>query len=360
MKSSGKKLKGRGSATQFDNRYLSEHYEDIDDGWSQAEEQQPSVKTRVTVEKAKTIITRNQSPDIPFTQSINPYRGCEHGCSYCYARPAHAYVDLSPGIDFETKLFAKPNAAELLKNALAKTGYQCSPIALGSNTDPYQPIERQWKITRQIIQVLKDHDHPLTIVTKSNLVERDIDLLAPMAEKNLVQVFISITSLNNALARKLEPRATAPHSRLKALANLQQHQIPTGVMFAPVIPVINDTEMETVLVKSAETGVTNAGYVMLRLPQEVRPIFKEWLQLHEPLKAEHVMSMVRDIRNGQENDSEFGRRQRGQGNYADIIAQRFAVACRKFDLNTRNVKLDCSIFKKPVKDSKQMSLFSMD
>ncbi len=356
MKSKAKKVKGRGTSALIDNRYSSFEYEDIDDGWETVDEEQQKIKTEVTIENAKTIITRNQSPDIPFSQSINPYRGCEHGCSYCYARPAHAYMDLSPGIDFESKLFAKPNAATLLKKELTKTNYQCSPMALGTNTDPYQPIEREYKITREVIEVLHACDHPLTIVTKNNLVERDIDLLAEMAEKELVQIFISITTLKNELARKLEPRATAPHSRLKALENLNKHNIPTGIMFAPVIPVINDTEMEEVLIKAADCGVNNAGYVMLRLPMEVKPIFKEWLDLHEPLKAQHVMNMVKDIRGGKENDSEFGRRQSGQGNYAEIISQRFKLICNKLNLNKQRIKLDTVLFN-PDCFKSQMSLF---
>lgn len=356
MKSKAKKVKGRGTSTVIDNRYSSYEYEDVDDGWERSDEEPQKIKTEVTIENAKTIITHNQSPDIPFSQSINPYRGCEHGCSYCYARPAHAYMDLSPGIDFESKLFAKPNAAELLKKELSKPNYQCSPMALGTNTDPYQPIERDYKITRQIIEILHACDHPLTIVTKNNLVERDIDLLADMAKKKLVQIFISITTLQNELARKLEPRATAPHSRLKALENLSKHGIPTGVMFAPVIPVINDTEMESVLSEAANCGVSTAAYVMLRLPLEVKPIFQEWLELHEPLKANHVMSMVKDIRDGKENDSEFGRRQIGQGNYAKIISQRFSIACRKLKLNQKHIKLNNTLFN-PQCFKPQMTLF---
>ena len=356
MKPTREKMKGRGTASVVDNRYSDVAYEHFDDGWDSDTEEATQIKTTVTMEQAKTIITQNQSPDLPFSQSINPYRGCEHGCSYCYARPAHAYMDLSPGLDFETRLFAKKNAAGLLKQALVKPGYQPCSIALGSNTDPYQPVERQHRVTRDIIQVLHDTHHPFTIVTKSALVLRDIDLLAPMAELGLVKVFISVTTLNSELSRKLEPRTSAPARRLQALEQLHQHGIPTGVMFAPVIPVINDTEMENVLKLAAAKGVQEAGYVMLRLPLEVRPIFKEWLELHEPLKAKHVMSMVRDIRDGKENNSEFKQRMVGTGHFAEIIAKRFQLACKKHNLNYESHKLRTDLFRPQVLDD-QMSLF---
>jgi DNA repair photolyase len=305
-------IKGRGTTNKVDARYLENTRENTDDGWDLPEEKQ-TLQTTVTVEKPKTIISHNNSPDIPFESSINPYRGCEHGCVYCYARPTHAYMDLSPGIDFETKLFAKPDAAALLKKEISKPGYRCTPIALGTNTDPYQPIEREWKITRQIIETLHECNHPLTIVTKSWLVERDINLLSEMAQKNLAQVFISVTTLDHDLARKLEPRATAPQRRLETLANLNNAGIPTGVMFAPVIPVLNDTEMENVLAHAADAGVINAGYVMVRLPHEVKLLFREWLDTHYPLKTDHVMNMIKDIRGGRENDPNFKSRMRGSG-----------------------------------------------
>jgi len=256
-------------------------------------------------------------------------------------------MDLSPGIDFESKLFAKPDAAVLLKNEISKPGYQCTPIALGTNTDPYQPIERDWQITRQIIEVLNTFNHPLTIVTKSWLVERDIDLLAAMAERNLTQVFISITTLDTALARKLEPRATSPRRRLQTLANLNSAGIPCGVMFAPVIPVLNDTEMENVLTLAAEAGANNAGYVLLRLPHEVKILFREWLETHYPLKADHVMNIVRDIRGGRDNDPDYGSRMRGKGVYAGIIQKRFNHACKQLQLNVKRVILDTGNFIPP-------------
>ena len=353
---SGVPVKGRGTANAVDGRYLEHRRETFDDGWGGVTDL-PPIRTKVTVEKPRTIISHNNSPDIPFDSSINPYRGCEHGCIYCYARPSHAYMDLSPGIDFESKLFAKPDAASLLRRELAKPGYRCRPIALGANTDPYQPIERDWRITRQIIEVLAECDHPLTIVTKSWGVESDIDLLAPMAEKNLVQVSVSVTTLDHSLARKLEPRATAPEKRLATLERLHAEGIPTSVMFAPVIPALNDTEMESVLDRAASTGVRNAGYVMLRLPHEVRELFRQWLEDHFPLKAEHVMSLVRDIRSGRDNDPRFRSRMRGEGVYADIISKRFHSTCRRLGLNEKHESLDRSRFIPPGTDKNQMKLF---
>lgn len=350
------KVKGRGSISQPDGRYLKHTREDIDDGWDNDQENQ-TIKTTVTREKPKSIIARNSSPDIPFEQSINPYRGCEHGCVYCYARPTHAYFDLSPGIDFETRLFAKENAAELLKKELSTRSYQCSAMALGTNTDPYQPIEREYQITRQIIEVLKEHHHPLTIVTKSSLVERDIDLLAPMAKKNLVQVFISITTLDKNLMQKMEPRATAPGKRLETIKHLSEAGIPTGMMFAPVIPIINDAEMETILGRSAEAGAINAGYVLIRLPHEIKELFKEWLETYYPLKADHVMNRIMDIRGGKENDPQFHSRITGKGIYAELIKKRFHHACKQSGLNLENKKLDVTRFIKPILSGQQINLF---
>jgi len=351
-----KNIKGRGTANRIDPRYLPDIRQAVDDGWSPEEEAKP-LRTTVTVEHSKTIITRNHSPDIPFDASINPYRGCEHGCIYCYARPAHAYMDLSPGVDFESRLFAKPDAPVLLEKELSKRSYRCTPIALGSNTDPYQPIERKWQITRRIIEVLRACQHPLTIVTKSWLVERDIDLLSDMAEKNLVQVFISVTTLDSSLARRMEPRATAPQGRLQALQSLHDAGIPTGVMFAPVIPALNDTEMESVLAAAAEAEVCNAGYVMLRLPHEIRVLFREWLETHYPMKADHVMNMVRDIRGGRENDPRFKSRMRGEGVFADMIADRFRATCKRLGLNRKPVCLDTKLFTPPTRHKKQLQLF---
>jgi DNA repair photolyase len=350
------KARGRGQRQWIRPRYQQDDRESIDDGWWRDDDEEP-LATSVTVEQSRTIISRNRSPDIPFEQSINPYRGCEHGCTYCYARPAHAYMDLSPGIDFETKLFAKPDAARLLEKELASKSYRCSPIALGANTDPYQPIERQWRITRQIIETLQRCRHPLTIVTKSALVLRDRDLLSAMAALDLVQVFISVTTLDPELARRMEPRAAAPWKRLRAIEELARAGIPVGVMFAPVIPALNDTEMENILARAAESGAISAGYVMLRLPHEVNILFREWLDTHYPLKSDHVMNMVKDIRGGRENDPEFKSRMRGQGVYADMIEQRFHKTCKRLGLNSRHIRLDTSKFIAPAGNRRQPDLF---
>ena len=354
--SAGKKNHGRGTSSSIDPRYLDNTREAVDDGWS-GDETPARVNTVVTVERPKTIISRNKSPDIPFEQSINPYRGCEHGCIYCYARPTHAYLDLSPGIDFESRLFAKDNATELLRKELDRPNYVCRPIALGANTDPYQPIERQRKITRHIIEVLSEYRHPLTIVTKSRLVERDIDILAPMAGQDLCQVFISITTLTETLAVKMEPRASSPGRRLSTLARLSAAGIPCGVLFAPLIPHLNDTEMEAVLEAAAKAGAETAGYIMLRLPHEIKPLFVEWLETHEPLKAKHVMSMLKDIRGGRDNDPNFFSRHQGQGVYADMIRRRFEHSCRQLGLNRRERGLDCGRFLPAGKKTSQLTLF---
>lgn len=322
---------------------------------SQAE--QPRVKTTIIDEKAKSIISRNTSPDVPFDLSINPYRGCEHGCSYCYARPTHAYLDLSPGLDFETKIIAKRNAAEKLIEELSAPAYTCKPIALGSNTDPYQPIERDLKLTRGIIEVLAECQHPLTIVTKSHMVQRDLDLLAKLAESSLVQVFVSVTTLDAELANKLEPRASTPFRRVETIARLAEADIPTGLLFAPVIPVVNDQEMEQILETCADAGVDSAGYVLLRLPLEVRDIFTDWLEQHLPLRKDHVMSVLRDLRDGRDYDASYHSRMSGKGVFASLIAGRFNTACRKLGLNRKRHELDCSQFKPPQVAGTQYKLF---
>ena len=347
--------KGRGATFNPANRYRREQREAVDDGWAarvddpETNDDPPPLKTIVRIQPARTIISRNDSPDIPFTQSINPYQGCEHGCIYCYARPTHAYLDLSPGLDFETKLFAKPNAAELLTAELAKPGYRCDPIALGTNTDPYQPIEREWKITRSVIEVLAHCDHPLTITTKGALIERDIDLLAPMAAKGLVRVFISIPTLDRELARKLDPRAAAPHRRLALVKLLAEAGVPTGVNVAPVIPQLTDRELEAILEAAAQAGARHAGWTMLRLPLEVAPLFRDWLAAHYPLRAAHVMSIVRQIRGGRDNEPRFHVRMGGQGEFADLIRKRFAIGCKRLGLNAdRDPPLDTTLFKPPM------------
>ena len=349
-------IRGRGTPESPDARFLDTTRNAVDDGWDGMDLPE-AVQTTVTQEHPKTIISHNQSPDIPFEASINPYRGCEHGCIYCYARPSHAYMDLSPGIDFETRLFAKPEAAKLLRAELSKRNYKCTPIALGSNTDPYQPIERDWQITRSLLEVLNEFNHPLTIVTKSCLVERDLDILTELARKRLIQVFVSVTTLDGDLARKMEPRATAPWRRLETISKLKQAGVPVGVMFAPVIPVLNDPEMETVLTRAAEAGAISAGYVMLRLPHEVKQLFRTWLQTHYPLKASHVMNRVRDIRGGRDNDPEFASRMRGNGIYAAIIEQRFRAICERLGLNRTDVLLETSLFRRTAKQKNQIELF---
>ena len=302
------------------------------------------------------MIQRNDSPDLPFSLSLNAYRGCEHGCIYCYARPSHAYLNLSPGLDFETKLFAKPDAAKLLRAELAKPSYQCSPIALGSNTDPYQPIEREWKITRQILEVLAEHRHPVSIVTKSALVERDSDVLTQLASDDLVQVFVSVTTLDAELARNMEPRAASPRRRLQAIQTLNEAGVPCGVMVAPVIPFLTDSELEHILQAAHLHGARSAGYTLLRLPYELKDLFKDWLAVHYPLKAEHVMNRMREMRGGRENDPDFGSRFHGQGLFADLLKQRFRKACERMGLNLEDRPLDTGLFKPPSRNG-QMDLF---
>jgi len=353
----------RGALSQIQGRFESEARAPFDDGWSRDGDDEPlaPLQTVITIERARTIIARNDSPDVPFDQSINPYRGCEHGCIYCYARPSHAYLELSPGLDFETKLFAKTNAAELLRGELAKPDYKVSPISLGANTDCYQPAERSHGITRQVLEVLAECEHPLTIVTKSALVERDLDLLTPMAKKNLVKVFVSIGTLDRVLARKLEPRAASPQRRLDVLKALSAAGVPCGVMVAALIPALNDKTLEHVLEAASKAGAMEAAYVILRLPNELKDIFKEWLAAHYPERAEHVISIVRQMRGGRENDPRFHERMRGTGNYAELIDKRFEIACRRFGLNghgggRRTPELDCTRFV-PRSPGGQMKLF---
>lgn len=346
----------RGTLNNPEVRYRQDSVESVDDGWF-SEDIQPSPATQIIIDNSRSIISRNKSPDLPFSQSINPYRGCEHGCIYCFARPSHAYLDMSPGLDFETKILAKPDAAKLLRAELAKKNYACSTIALGSNTDPYQQAEIQLGITRQIIDVLAECRHPLSIVTKSALIERDMDVLQKMAQQNLVQVMISVTTLDKSLAMTMEPRAAAPLRRLKTIQRLRDAGIPVGVLFAPVIPFLNDQEMESVLQAVAEAGATTAAYVLLRLPMEVDGLFQDWLQQHYPLKAERIMQRVRDSREGKSYNAEFGQRMSGSGHYADLIAQRFALAVKRHGLNDSYVEPDESLFVPPVARHGQMSLF---
>ncbi|MFN0315810.1 MAG: PA0069 family radical SAM protein [Burkholderiales bacterium] len=347
--------KGRGATFNPEGRFETTRREVFGDGW-ETEPEEVKPKTQITEERARSIISRNNSPDVPFEQSINPYRGCEHGCIYCYARPTHAYLDLSPGLDFETKLFAKTNAAQLLREELLRPRYRCSPIALGANTDPYQPIEREYRITREILQVLAEFDHPLTIVTKNALVERDLDVLEPMARKNLVQVWISCTTLDPEIARKMEPRAPAPKRRIETFRNLSAAGVPCGVLVAPVVPFLTDSGIEEVLAAAAQAGAKSAGYVLMRLPYEIKDLFKDWLEHHFPLKAQHVMSRVRCMREGRENDPNFGSRMRGQGLFADLLKNRVDNACRRLGLNRERALLDIGMFRPPAVGG-QMTLF---
>ncbi|MGH8723776.1 MAG: PA0069 family radical SAM protein [Burkholderiales bacterium] len=338
----------RGARSFLQGRFETVAREPFDDGWTPEEEDQRELKTTVTIERARSIVSRNDSPDIGFSQSINPYRGCEHGCIYCYARPSHAYLELSPGLDFETRLFAKTNAAGLLREELAKPGYQPSPIALGANTDCYQPIERKYRVTREILETLAECEHPVTIVTKSALVERDLDILGPMAQKNLVKVFVSVGTLDRELARKLEPRAASPQRRLDVLKTLSGAGVPCGVMVAALIPALNDKTMEHVLEAAAAAGAAEAAFVILRLPNELKALFTEWLAEHYPQRADHVMSIVRQMRGGRENDPNFGTRMSGTGNYAELMQKRFDIACRRYGLNAQTREdLDCSRFRPP-------------
>jgi DNA repair photolyase len=351
--------KGRGASFNPKVRFEQVEAESFDDGWGslgQALEERPAVRTEVLPDRSRSVVAHNTSPDIPFEQSINPYRGCEHGCIYCYARPSHAYLGLSPGLDFETRLLAKHDAAALLEQELARPGYRCRPIALGTNTDPYQPVERRLGITRSILEVLSRARHPLTIVTKSAAVVRDLDILAPMAAENLALVCLSVTTLDPSLARTLEPRAAAPHRRLEAIRALARAGVPTGVMVAPVIPAINDHEIERILKAAAAAGAGQAGYVLLRLPHEVKELFATWLDEHAPGRKDRVLSLVRQCRGGKLYDAEFGTRMRGEGPYARVIAERFSVAVRRLGLERRKVELRTDLFQPPAVDQRQLRL----
>lgn len=315
----------------------------------------PPIRTNVTVEKPRTIISTNTSPDIPFSHSINPYRGCEHGCVYCYARPTHAFHDLSPGLDFESELFAKPDAAALLRAELGKKGYKATAIALGTNTDPYQPIEGQWRITRQILELLAETDHAVTITTKSDRVLRDIDILAPMAAKGIVAVAISVTSLDPAIHRTLEPRAPRPEKRLAAIRALSEAGIPMHVNVAPIIPGVTDHEIEAILEAARDAGVKTASFIPIRLPHEVAPLFRDWLEVHYRERAGKVMTLIRSIRQERDNDPDFFSRMRGSGPWAELIRTRFRIACKRLGMNRIPFLLDESLFRPP--EGSQMRLF---
>ncbi|QMT59873.1 PA0069 family radical SAM protein [Legionella sp. PC997] len=352
-------LKNRGALSNPDGRFEPQTREHFADGWDIEEEILPPLETFLLPERAKSVISHNDSPDIGFEQSINPYRGCEHGCIYCYARPSHSYVNLSPGIDFETKIFYKVDAAKLLETEINKASYHCKPIVLGANTDPYQPAEAKLAITRSLLNVLAVHRHPVIIITKNALIERDLDILSSMAAQNLVRVAVSITSLSKDLKRIMEPRTTAPAGRIRIIKHLTDHGIPSRVMIAPIIPMINDMELEKIMKAAAESGAKHASYVLIRLPYEVKELFKEWLTKHFPERAEHVMSLIRQMRGGKEYDSRFGIRMRGEGEYANLLKTRFHLACKKFHLNIEpSPDLEISKFcKKEDSTYKQLSLW---
>jgi DNA repair photolyase len=356
-------LKGRGAVTNLQGRYERDQREAFDDGWLPESEggASPSLKTQLFEERAKSILTRNASPDIPFSVSLNPYRGCEHGCIYCFARPTHSYLGLSPGLDFESRLYAKINAPELLQRELSKKTYVPEPIALGVNTDAYQPVERTLQLTRRVIEVLHDHGHPFAAITKSSLIERDIDLLAPMAERGQVMAAVTITTLDAEIARTLEPRAATPMRRLRTIRALSEAGIPVGVSIAPVIPFVTEPDLERVLEACAQAGATSASYIVLRLPWEVAPLFKDWLAAHFPQRAERVMARVRDMRGGKDYDSSFARRMKGEGAWADLLKQRFDKAVKRLGLNARRHGiLDMSHFKPPTvaePPNRQLDLF---
>ncbi len=349
---SPKAQKGRGAVSNLQGRYEVHGREQFDDGWAQEEGDEPQVwKTHVTDEYAKTILTRNSSPDLPFSVTLNPYRGCEHGCIYCFARPTHSYLGLSPGLDFESRIFAKVNAPELLRQELARPSYVPEPIALGVNTDAYQPCERGLKLTRRVLEVLQECQHPVGLITKSSLIERDIDIIAAMAARRQASVAITITTLDAAIARTLEPRAATPARRLRTIRTLSEAGIPVGVSIAPVIPFITEPDLERVMEAAFEAGALHANYIVLRLPWEVSPLFQQWLAAHFPERAARVMNRIRDMRGGKDYDGAFGQRMHGEGVWADLIRQRAELALRRHGMEKRNSRfrhLDVSQFQRPL------------
>ena len=353
-------IKGRGTPSKPVGRFESRSTDAVDDGWGLSDEALPPVETVVAAEPAKTIISRNDSPDIGFDQSVNPFRGCEHACIYCYARPSHSYINLSPGLDFETKLFYKKDAAKLLDKELRAPRYVVSPINLGANTDPYQPIERDLRVTRSIIEVLRSFRHPLTIVTKGSLIERDIDILSELAADNLVAVYVSLTTLSSDLKRVMEPRAASPKARLRVIRSLAEAKIPVGVFASPMIPFINDHELEGILEQARDAGATTANYILVRLPHEVKDLFAEWLETHFPAKAKHVMSLIYQARDGKANDPQFGSRMRGTGQYSEMLRSRFQLASKRYGFDVgRGHRLDTSLFRIPPAPGDQLSMFPM-
>ena len=348
--------RGRGAASNASGRYERQERLRADDGWGALEEEPAPLRTSVTIDSTREIIATNSSPDVGFDQSINPYRGCEHGCVYCFARPTHAWLGLSPGLDFESRLFAKPNAPALLEAALAHPKYRAKVIAMGTNTDPYQPIEREMKITRGVLEVLERFGHPVAIVTKSHLVTRDADILGRMAARGLAKVCLSVTSLDPTLARRMEPRAATPQRRLDAIRRLSEAGVPTGAMFAPAIPALNDQELEAVLEAASEAGAKEASYVLLRLPLEIKELWREWLAEAYPDRASRILKLLREMRGGKDYDAKWFERQRGQGPYAQLIAERFRKACARLGLNKARFALDVSAFRPPPRAGDQLKL----
>ena len=348
--------RGRGVTSNRSGRFEHETRQTIDDGWGGLDALEP-LNTSVQPEPARSIISRNTSPDVPFSQSVNPYRGCEHGCSYCYARPTHCFLGHSAGLDFETKLYAKPNAAALLERELANPRYRVKAIVLGTNTDPYQPIERDYRLTRELLKVMDRTSHPVGIVTKSASVTNDIDILSALAKRGLVKVVLSVTTLDRQLARKMEPRASTPQKRIDALRQLHDAGIPTGVLIAPMIPALNDPELENIMQTCKDAGVSEAGYVLLRLPLEINELFCEWLNEAYPDKASHVLTLMKSMHEGQSYNSTFNRRGRGSGPYAALLAQRFHLALKRMKLDQRDMALRTDLFQAPVLKGGQMNLF---
>lgn len=350
--------KGRGAVTNRSSRYEAASRISVDDGWwLDPEDAGSAIPTVLGVDKSRTIITTNQSPDVPFTRSINPYKGCEHGCIYCFARPTHAYLGLSPGLDFETRLFHKPDAPQLLVKELSVPGYVPDTIAIGANTDPYQPVERSLGLTRSVLQVLSDFSHPFGVITKSALILRDLDLLDRAAAQRLVQVCVSVTTLDRALARRLEPRAASPDRRLETIRHLSQAGVPVAVLASPMIPGLNDHELDAILQAAAEAGACSANTILLRLPLEISDLFREWLEAHYPDRARRVLSLIRQCRDGGTYQSAFGLRMSGSGPYAALLRQRFDAACRRYGLLHRQWQLDASRFAPPPRPGEQLSLF---
>jgi len=348
---------GRGALSNPAGRFEPTRSVAADDGWGFLDEPLPPLETTVLPEPARSVITRNDSPDVPFEASINPYRGCEHGCVYCFARPAHAFVNLSPGLDFETRLFFKQGAAARLREELSRPRYRCSPIALGTNTDPYQPIERQYRVTRSVLELMLECNHPVSIVTKSTLVLRDLDLLAELARRNLTRVYLSVTTLDDDLKRRMEPRTASPRARLSAVRALGRAGVPVGVLYAPVIPAINDHELERIVEASVGAGAGSIAYILLRLPREVRDLFYEWVEVHYPDRAAKVRSRIRELRGGNDNDARFGSRMRGQGPWAELLRRRFSAACRRLGIGDGDsAPLETGAFTPPVIPGGQLSL----